>query len=132
LLNKELATKQVSRIRAVIADDHDAMRTRIRELIGSLVEVVASVSDGRAALDAIEQHDPDLVLLDISMPELNGIEVARELTRRGSRAKIIFVTLDQSEQMRVAARTAGGAAYIPKAHLDQDLIRTVKSLFNLP
>ena len=108
------------------------MRTRIRELIVPLVEVVASVSDGRAALDAIEQHDPDLVLLDISMPELNGIEVARELTRRGSRAKIIFVTLDQSEQMRVAARTAGGAAYIAKAHLDQDLIPAIKSLFNLP
>jgi DNA-binding NarL/FixJ family response regulator len=101
------------------------------ELLGPIVDIVAAVDDGRAALAAVESLDPDLVILDISMPEMNGIEVAQELSRRGKRAKIIFVTLHESPQMMAAAEAAGGLAYITKTGLNHDLVETVKSLLGL-
>jgi len=129
-LDKELATNQVP-IRAVIADDHEYWRIHILELLQPVIEIVAVVPDGRAALDAVERHDPDLIVLDISMPELNGMEVAHELNRRGKRAKIIFVTLDDSEEMKIAATSAGVSAYLTKTHLNHNLLDAVSSIFSV-
>lgn len=127
-LDKEQATNQIP-IRAVIADDHEYWRIHILELLQPVAEIVAVVPDGRAALDAVERHDPDLIVLDISMPELNGMEVAYELKRRGKRAKIIVVTLDDSEEMKAAAKLAGVSAYLTKTHLNHNLRSAVSTLF---
>jgi DNA-binding NarL/FixJ family response regulator len=105
------------------------MRIQIRGLLEPAVEIVAEVPDGRSALHAIESHDPDVVLLDISMPELNGMEVANELARRGMRTKVIFVTMDDSEEMKAAAMSAGAAAYLTKTHLNHNLLEAIHALF---
>jgi CheY-like chemotaxis protein len=110
----------------VIADDHEDMRFQISKLLEPVVDIVAAVGDGRSALEAVESLDPDLVILDISMPEMNGLEVAREITRRGFHARIIFVTLNESPQMRSAAMDAGGLAYIAKSALNRTLLSTVQ------
>jgi DNA-binding NarL/FixJ family response regulator len=130
-LDKELATNQVPRFRAVIADDQEYWRLHLQQLLEPFFEIVAAAPDGRMALDAIEQYDPDLVVLDISMPELNGIEVAHEVARRGKRAKIFFVTLDDSEEMRAAATSAGAAAYLTKTHLNHNLLEEIRSFFSI-
>ena len=120
--------KQTYRFRVVIADDNEAMRKEIADRLDSLVDVVASVGDGRSALVAIESHGPDLVVLDICMPEMGGIEVARELTRQNNPAKIIFVSLHGSPALMEAAEAAGGVAYLLKTSLNQHLLETVRSL----
>src|SRR5262249_55740572 len=106
------------------------MRSQIGELLEPVVAVVAAVGDGRAALEAVESLDPDLAILDISMPEMDGIEVARELTRRGKRAKVIFVTLNDSQTLRAAAQEAGGLAYLTKTGLRQDLLEIVRVILD--
>ena len=121
-------TNRSYRLRAVIADDHADMRTRITRLLESQFDIVAAVGDGRSALQAVESLDPDLVILDISMPEMNGIDVARELSRRKHRAKVIFVTLHDSPEVMTAAMAAGGLAFLSKSGLDRNLIRTARAI----
>ena len=81
-------------LRTVIVDDEQLARDEVFYLLGKLggVEVVAQAGDGIAALDAIKEHDPDLVLLDVQMPGLTGFEVARRLLDVGSDSQVVFVT----------------------------------------
>ena len=107
------------------------MRFQIRQLLEPVVDIIAAVGDGRSALEAVESLDPDLVILDISMPGMNGVEVAREITRRGFQGRIIFVTLDELPQMRSAAMEAGGLAYIAKSTLNRTLLSAVQHVLAL-
>jgi two-component system, LytTR family, response regulator len=81
-------------LRTVVVDDEQLARDEVCYLLGKLggIEVVAQASDGLAALDAIKEHEPDLVLLDVQMPGLTGFEVARRLLDRGSESQVVFVT----------------------------------------
>jgi len=83
------------------------------------------VSDGRAAVDAVFQLQPDLVVLDIMMPELDGLHAARELRERGSSAKVVFLTIQQDEEYVSAAMESGGVAYVLKSRMYSDLIRAI-------
>ena len=81
-------------LRTVVVDDEQLARDEVCYLLGKLdgIEVVAQASDGLAALDAIKEHEPDLVLLDVQMPGLTGFEVARRLLDGGSDSQVVFVT----------------------------------------
>ena len=126
LLKRELPTPSVQRFRAVVADDHAEMRAEICTLLGTNIQVVASVGDGISTIEAVEKLDPDLLILDITMPGMNGIEVARELAVRGCRAKVVFVTLDDSRDIMAAALAAGAAGYVIKSQLQFKLKETVR------
>jgi DNA-binding NarL/FixJ family response regulator len=88
-------------------------------------DVVALVSDGRAALEATLKFQPDLVVLDISMPALSGIDVAHELAKQGSAAKIVFLTVHEDADILTACRAAGGLGYVIKGFMATDLIPAV-------
>jgi len=111
--------------RLVIADDHAQMLDAVQRLLTPHFEIVATVSDGDAALDAAITLKPDVVVLDITMPYLNGIEVARRLMATGSKVKIVFLTVMEDPELVRAALAAGGSAYVVKSRLTTDLRQAV-------
>jgi CheY-like chemotaxis protein len=110
----------------VVADDHpDFLKLVCREL-ESRFNVLAAAGDGRRALAAATELDPDLVVLDISMPDLDGFETARELRRMGSRAKIVFLTLHHTDEYMVEAIGSSASGYVLKTCMKTDLVSTVE------
>src|SRR6266852_4237163 len=100
-------------IRIVLADDHELVRTGFRTLLQSLgFEVVAEASNGLDALRLIETHQPDVVLMDISMPGLNGLDATLRATKAFPHVRIVILSMHKSEQYARRAVRAGAAGYI--------------------
>src|SRR5262245_23730582 len=102
------------RYRVVIADDHPAMLERVSEILSHDYEVVAAVGDGRAAIDAAAALLPDVVVLDISMPVLNGFEAAARLSSCARAPRIVFLTMHDDQAFVEAARSVGACGYVLK------------------
>jgi DNA-binding NarL/FixJ family response regulator len=101
------------------------MLANASDILQNQFEVVATVTDGRAAVNATFDLNPDLVVLDIIMPELDGLHAAKELRRRGSKAKVVFLTVQQDEEYVAAALESGGLAYVLKSRMYSDLVQAV-------
>lgn len=114
-----------SRPRILLADDHPGVLEHASRILAVDYEVVGKVSDGRAAVDAAFQLQPDLVVLDIMMPQLDGFHAARELRERGSSAKVVFLTIQQDADYVSAAMESGGVAYVLKSRMHSDLLRAI-------
>jgi DNA-binding NarL/FixJ family response regulator len=112
----------MTRKRVVVADDLSPVLTTVAALLRDSFDLVALVSDGRAALEATLNFEPDVVVLDISMPAMSGIEVAQELRKRGNEAKIVFLTVHEDPDILRTCRAAGGLGYVVKVLMDADLI----------
>jgi DNA-binding NarL/FixJ family response regulator len=110
------------RTRVVVADDLSPVLTTVAALLRESFDVVGMVSDGRAALEATLKFEPDLVVLDISMPVMSGIEVAQELKKRGSKAKIVFLTIHEDADILRTCHAAGALGYVVKLLMDTDLV----------
>lgn len=108
--------------KVVVADDLASVLSAVAALLQSSFDVVGQVSDGRTALEATLALEPDLVVLDISMPEMTGIEVARELKKRHSKAKIVFLTVHKDPDILATSLAAGALGYVLKVFMDTDLI----------
>jgi DNA-binding NarL/FixJ family response regulator len=110
------------RARILVADDHAGMVERISNLLEAHFDVVARVHDGLAAVDATTRLKPDLVVLDIIMPQMDGIQAAQELKRQGCEAKVVFLTVQQDEEYVMAAFENGATAYVFKSRMHSDLV----------
>src|SRR6476619_6662064 len=111
---------------AIVAEDEPILRTQLEGKLRKLwpeLEIIASVGDGAAALEALEDRAPDFMFLDIQMPELTGIEVARHV---GSRAHVVFVTA--YDQYAIQAFETGAVDYVLKPATDERLGVTVERL----
>ena len=106
----------MSAIRVLLADDHDLVRSGIRLILQSFagVEVVSDTRDGRSAVGLIETLHPDVALLDISMPELNGIEAAAQVKERFPRTRVIMLSVHAGEEYVAQAFRAGASGYLLK------------------
>jgi DNA-binding NarL/FixJ family response regulator len=111
----------VVRARVLLADDHPDFLAATARLLEPEFDVVEAVHDGKALLDQTPRLDPDLLVIDITMPVLNGIEAARRLTASGTRAKIVFLTVHTDGDYVRAAQSAGGLGYVVKSQLASDL-----------
>jgi DNA-binding NarL/FixJ family response regulator len=111
--------------RVLIVDDNAAILKRAVSLLSRACAIVGAVSDPRAALEAVNTLRPDVVVLDISMPELNGFEVVGQLRRSGSTVPIVFLTVDDDEDLLRAAQAAGGIGYVVKSRIPSDLLTAV-------
>ena len=111
--------------RILIADDFTPVHTLVATLLGNSFEVVGTVSDGRAVIDAVLELKPDLVILDISMPGKNGLEVARELKSLANPSKVVFLTVHQDDAIVAASLSAGAQGYVVKSLMDSDLTPAV-------
>jgi DNA-binding NarL/FixJ family response regulator len=116
----------VSEIRVLVADDHKQMLEYVSGLLSADCDVVAAVNDGQAALDTALKMRPDVVVLDISMPVLNGIQAAKQLLAAQPDAKIVFLTVDKDPDTCRAALATGALGYVLKPRLGTDLIRAIQ------
>lgn len=113
------------RTRILLADDHAMICAGFAKLLEPYYEVVGSVLDGRALLKAADDLKPDVVLLDIGMPLLNGLDAARELKKRMPYIKIIFLTMESDSYIATEALRAGGLAYLLKTSQPTELLQAV-------
>lgn len=120
----------MSRIRMILVDDHALVRAGLRALLQNLpgVEVVAEAVDGNEALKAIKAHKPDVVLMDISMPGLNGLEAATVATRDFPDSRIIILSAHSSEEYVGQALRAGAAGYLLKDAATVELELAIKAV----
>lgn len=117
----------MSKICILLADDNGQMLQYVSEFLSANgCDVVAMVSDGRAAVDAAMRLRPDVVVLDISMPHLNGIQAAKRLRQADSDAKIIFLTVNMDPEICLAALETGALGYVLKPRLGTDLIPAIE------
>jgi len=108
--------------RVVLADDFSPMLMEVAKLLRGSFEIVGTVGDGRSAFETIMALNPDLVVLDISMPGVNGIEVASELKKRGNSAKIVFLTSHKDPTVRESCLDVGGLGCVDKLRMHKDLV----------
>jgi DNA-binding NarL/FixJ family response regulator len=105
----------------LVAEDHLAMRAKIASLLKGDFDVVAFVGDGYSAVEAANKLMPDVLILDVSMPILNGTHVAMRLKVQGCKAKIVFLSVSTDVDQINACFTAGGDAYVSKMRMATDL-----------
>jgi DNA-binding NarL/FixJ family response regulator len=117
-----------SRPRVLVADDHRAMLDSLVRLLSRDFDVVAMVADGLAAVAEAEHLEPDLLVLDIAMPELNGIAAAARLKAQGSRAKIVFVTNMPDREFVQESLTLGEVGFVVKDRLVADLLPAIRQV----
>ena len=116
----------MSRAGILLADDHDKMRDQITRLLEHEFEILDSVKNGVAFLEAAEKLQPDVAVLDISMPILNGIEAATQLKQKGSSTKIVFLTIHEDLDFVRAALDTGALGYVLKRRMGSDLRTAIK------
>ncbi|MGA7315460.1 MAG: response regulator transcription factor [Silvibacterium sp.] len=109
----------------LLADDHHPLLNRVMSLLKPQFEVVGSVSDGRALVREAQRLQPDVIVLDIAMPILTGIEAARELHEAGSKAKLVFLTVHQSRAFIRECFANGGLGYVTKSRMVTDLVPAI-------
>jgi len=115
------------RARVLLADDHRDFLAATARLLEPEFDVVDTVGDGQSLVENVPRHDPDLLVLDITMPVVNGIEAARQLTASGARAKIVFLTVHDDEDYVREAQAAGGLGYVVKSRLASDLAPALRA-----
>jgi DNA-binding NarL/FixJ family response regulator len=115
-------------IRVLLADDHTLVLEGFRKLLEEHCDLVGTAEDGRALIDAAERLQPDVVLLDISMPRLNGIDAARILKKQHPNMKFIFVTMHADPSYVNEAFKAGASGYLLKRSAAQELIQAIHAV----
>ncbi len=116
----------MGRIRVLLADDHEAMLNRVADLLAGDCDVIGTAIDGRQALDAAKRLGPDVLVLDISMPVMNGIETARCLKEAGVKTRIVFLTVHDDPEFAREALEAGALGYVIKQRIGSDLVAAIK------
>ena len=114
--------------RVLLADDHTFVIEGFKKLLEEECDLVGAVEDGRALIEAATTLQPDLVILDISMPRLNGIEAARKLKKQFPRIKLIFVTMHADTAYINEAFRAGASGYLLKQSAVTELMQAVQSV----
>jgi DNA-binding NarL/FixJ family response regulator len=117
--------------RIVVVDDHDVVRQGVRLILRSRPEwsVVDEAANGNEAMQKIKSQKPDLTILDISMPEKDGLEVLRDLKADGMTPKVLVLSMHNSKEVIAAVRDLGASGYILKTNAARDLIRAMEEVF---
>jgi len=118
------------KIRIVLADDHKLMRSGLRVLLEQQADltVVGEASDGREAVALVASQRPDVLVMDIGMPSLNGIEAAAQITQSNPEAAIVMLSMHSDESYVLRALKAGAKGYLLKDSAEADLIRAVRAV----
>ncbi|HZP23525.1 MAG TPA: response regulator transcription factor [Terriglobales bacterium] len=115
------------RARVLLADDHIAVIQRVSLLLQSVYDVVGAVSTGREMVSEGLRLRPDVIVADISMPDITGIEAAHQLRARGSLAKFVFLTIHSEDEFIDACMAEGALGYVVKTHMKSDLIPAINA-----
>jgi DNA-binding NarL/FixJ family response regulator len=117
-------------IRVLVADDHEIVRHGIRTIVQSCpnFEVCGEASDGRQAVQMANQLHPDIVVIDIGMPHLNGLDATRQIVQGDPKVKVLILTMHESEQIVRDVLTAGARGYLLKTDAGRDLVSALEAL----
>jgi DNA-binding NarL/FixJ family response regulator len=117
-------------LRLLIADDHEIVRKGLRSLLEAQPgwQVTAEASDGREAVEKAKETKPDITVLDIGMPSLNGLEAARQMIKNDARAKILILTMHESDPLIREVLDAGARGYVLKSDAGRDLVTAVNAV----
>lgn len=120
----------MTRIRILIADDHAIFRRGLRELLASRSgwEICGEASNGRDAIHEAQRHKPEVAILDVRMPVLNGLEAARRIAKELPRTEILILTMDTSEEVAHQVLQAGARGYLLKSDAESKLVDAVETL----
>ena len=120
-------------LRVLLVDDNESVRRSICQILQSQadIEVICQAADGADALNQARQHHPDLVLLDITMPTMNGLDAARILKREFPSMHVLIVSQHDSRGFQWAALAAGASGYIVKSNAAQDLLPEIRRIQGL-
>jgi len=118
----------MDRIRVLLVDDHTIVRQGLRCILATdeEIEVIGEAGDGRSAVDLAERLRPDVVVMDLTLPELNGIEATRRIFRQDRDAKVLILTMHNDRMFVRQSLKAGARGYLVKDAEDTDLVRAVK------
>ena len=115
----------MGKIRVLLADDHETILARVRAVLGDEFEIVAAVKNGRDAVTEVQRLDPDVLVIDISMPTLDGLQAVSRLRSRKCRTKFVFLTVHEDSDFVAAAFSAGASGYVTKSHITTDLVPAI-------
>lgn len=115
-------------VRVLLADDHTLLLGAIEKLLSEDCDVVGQVSDGRALVAAAEELKPDVIVLDISMPLLNGVEAARQIKQKLRNVKLVFLTMNEDADLAAEAFRAGASAYLLKRSATSELPLAIREV----
>jgi DNA-binding NarL/FixJ family response regulator len=116
----------LKRPRVLLADDHVPIIERVKPLLETAFEIVGSVDNGKDLVSEAGRLQPDLILLDISMPGLTGIEAAHELRQNGAKAKLVFLTVHERVEFVHACLAEGALGYVVKSRIATDLVTALR------
>ena len=114
-----------ARPRVLLADDHIEFLESVSRLLAAAFDIVAIAGDGRQALDLARRLRPDVVVLDVSMPDLDGFQTLEQLRRDGLETRVVFLTMHQDDEFVAAAINAGAHGYVLKSRIHSDLISAI-------
>jgi len=117
-------------LRILVVDDHAVVRRGVRSLLESHAgwEVVADATTGREALEAVRRYQPEIVVMDLSLPELNGLDATRQIVSESPHTEVLVLTMHHSEELAREVLQAGARGYILKSDADDNLIAAVEAL----
>lgn len=117
-------------IRLVLADDHEIVRAGVRMLLQPHpdIEIVDEAGSGAEAIELAQAHQPDVILMDITMPDMNGVEATRELKHRCPSVAVLALTIHESEDYLFEMLDAGASGYVPKRAAPDDLLRAIRAV----
>lgn len=118
----------VSRVRVLLADDNSAVLDQVTSALVRDYDIVSAIKDGKVVVSECMRLDPDIIVLDISMGDENGIDLARALRASGCHSKVIFLTVHEDYDFVNAAIDAGASAYVVKSRLSADLNHAIKAV----
>jgi DNA-binding NarL/FixJ family response regulator len=119
---------QIRKPRVLLADDHGVLLAGVRKLIEDRCDIVGAVADGRALLEAASRLQPDLIILDISMPLLNGLDAARHLKKSLPETKLLFLTMHASPRYATEAFKVGANGFLLKQSADEELPQAITAV----
>lgn len=120
----------MSKLRILVADDHEIVRRGTLSLLDGQpdLEVCGEATNGRDAVDRVREMKPDIVILDIGMPSLNGLEAARQIVKESPQTKVLILTVHESEQVVREVLDAGARGFVMKSDAARDLVAAVDAL----
>ena len=117
-------------IRVLLVDDNRDMLSDLRDELGAEFEIVGTTDNGEEAVRQILRLDPDVLVLDLNMPVMNGLQVASLLREKHPRTKILFLTIHEEPEYISAAFSAGARGYVTKRHMASDLALAIREVFD--
>jgi DNA-binding NarL/FixJ family response regulator len=118
----------MGRPRVLLADDHALLLGAFEKLLGAECDIVGQASDGRALVAATEKLKPDVVVLDISMPLMNGLEAGRQIKHASPNVKLVFLTMNEDADLAAEAFRSGASAYLLKRSAASELMTAIREV----